>query len=182
MIISIIHGLIYRLSHSRIHLKLHLGNDRCNPGTMVLKNCCCCLDLRIGCMVIAILQIFVGLGHLGRTPFTWNVFLGATLGVACGVVLLYGTIKNNQTATTIYLVFAVIAIVVHVIAAILIFVAVKQVAKEMNEIGENTDATVTEKEGNIIGIVLLIVALVEVYLWICVYSFLKEVKLGAYAV
>ena len=133
-------------------------------------------------MVIAIIEIFGGLGNLGRTPFTWNVFLAATIGVACGVVLLYGTIKNNQTATTIYLVFAVIAIVVYVIMAILIFVAAKEIAEEMNEVDGNNYATVTETEGNIMGIVLLVGALIKVYLWLCVYSFLKELKLGAYAV
>ena len=132
-------------------------------------------------MVIAIFQVFGGLGNLGRTPFTWNVFLGAFIGVACGVVLLYGVIKNNQTATTIYLIFAVIAIVVHVITAILIFVASKVVAEQMNEVGDKTYATVTE-EGNIVGFALLVVALIEAYLWVCVYSFLKELKTGAYAV
>ena len=62
-----------------------------------LKKCCCCVDLRTGAIVMAILEIIGGLGMFGN-PGGWPNYLNAVITIGAGACLLFGAIKCHQTA------------------------------------------------------------------------------------
>ena len=139
---------------------------------MVLDKCCCCVELRVGTIVIAILQIIGGLGNLGAGQ-GWNNIIGMIMGVAAGACLLYGAIAYNPTATLVNLIFSMIGIVFCVIIAIIAFASIAAIPKHNPNAGASTGVAIGA------GVSFLIVAAVEVYFWICVYSFYKALKSGS---
>ena len=90
----------------------------------VLTKCCCCVDLRIGAMVMAILQVLGVLGSFGsRGIGGLAMFVSGGLALVAGLCLLYGAIKYEPTATLVYLVWQMLSIIMVTIAAIfLVFV------------------------------------------------------------
>lgn len=129
---------------------------------MVFTKCCCCVDLRVGAIVIAILDIIAGLAGFGRGA-TWDNIIGCLALLAAGVCLLYGGIKYHQITTTVYLVFQMIGIVMYGIMVILMLV---QGAASGN--------------AQVLGVMvaLFLVACLQIYFWLCVFSFLKGLKSG----
>ena len=92
----------------------------------VLTKCCCCVDLRTGAMVMAILQVLGVLGSFGSRGMDGGLamFVSGGLALVAGLCLLYGAIKYEPTATLVYLVFQMLSIITVTIAAIfLVFVA-----------------------------------------------------------
>ena len=85
----------------------------CTFRKMVFQKCCCCINLRIGAIIIATLDIIRGLVKLGFGTGTlpamddWSVWFpwfaeGSSacllMGIACvynGTFLLYGAIKYH---------------------------------------------------------------------------------------
>ena len=130
-----------------------------------LKKCCCCVNLRIGAIIIAIVEIGGGIG----TCFSKNgrIELNYVSGVICiiaGLCLLFGSIKYHQGATLAYLVVHMLAIV---LMAICMFVF----------IGFASGLVPT-------WMILLVVTLLStqiglcIYFWSCIFSFYKGLKSG----
>ena len=118
-----------------------------------LTKCCCCLDLRIGTIIIAILELLIGIPyfvlailksiaiHPVATSDAWNDneqlqssdafiialtafnYLKSAVALIIGLCLLFGSIYYNKKATLIYLVLRLIGIVVSGIEFILGIVA-----------------------------------------------------------
>lgn len=138
-------------------------------------------------MVIAILNILGGLSMFGVTHLNWSVILGAITSVAAGVGLLYGAIKYQQTPTIIYLIFSMISIVLCGITAIILFIGAGEAESAENKLkdkGDVADAKVIKEVGwimDVVGVVYIIAALLKLYFWLCVFSFLKELKSGTYS-
>ena len=133
-----------------------------------VKKCCCCVDLRTGAIVMAILQLIGGAGMFGMGA-EWQNILSALVGVGAGVCLLFGAIKYHQQATLVYLVLQMIAIVLIVVAIIVAIVAFAALS----------GAAVT-----LIVIPLIIYGIfvsVHIYFWVCVFSFYKGLKTGEIA-
>ena len=150
---------------------------------MVFKNCCCCIDLRIGAMIIAILNILEGLSTFGM-KLDWYVILGAITAVLSGICLLYGSIKYHETTTIIHLIFSMMSVVIYVISAIFLLVgagAFESAGMDENAARLNGNGDVYKAAGGIlatVGSIFLIFALVQLYFWLCIFSFLKELKSG----
>ena len=142
---------------------------------MILNTCCCCLDLRVGGIVIAILEILGGIGCfipwvLGSSNLiSWDFLafgiVAGTLGVLSGTSILYGAIKKNAVATLINLILCGLGTIVHIIAIILIFIF--SFAENPND---ETPVYI------IIGVVILVKAIFEIYFWICIYSLYRQLK------
>ena len=111
----------------------------------VLTKCCCCVDLRTGAMVMAILQVLAGLGSFGGQASAGpGIVVNGVLALVAGLCLLYGAIKYEPTATLVYLVFQMLSIItVTIVAIVLVFVgtvatvAVHHAGKVHNPYGVN---------------------------------------------
>ena len=131
-----------------------------------LKKCCCCVDLRTGAILMAIVEIIGGLGMFGKSQLGWHDVLNNVFAIGAGVCLLFGAIKYHQLATQVYLVLQMIAIVltgVGIIYAIVVFAALSGAAVTLIVIPL---------------IIYVIFASVHIYFWVCVFSFYKAMKTG----
>ena len=154
---------------------------------MVFKTCCYCLDLRVGVIAIAVLEIVVAIGCIAYLPI-WYVALSAVCGVMVSGCLLFGAIKYHQTTIKICLILSMIAIVFYGIVGTFLVVAsgtsgagigctVADCDEEtMTQQTVSTDAVGTAFKTK--GAILIIGALINVFFWLCVFSFLKELQSG----
>ena len=167
---------------------------------MVFNKCCCCVDLRVGTQIIAILEIVIGLSGLGM-GITWKSIVAVIIGVGSGACLMWSSwskyivIKYKKPGIIMYLVVSMIGIVIYVFAASFMFVGLNEGLRSINTRleknvttlnvwGEPEDMAKIKAETfefltgtvAVIGVAYLVVALVKLYFWICVYSFLKGVN------
>ena len=135
----------------------------------VLKNCCCCVDLRFGAIVIAILGVVDGIGAFftingavgydGLTTIQYIFMcLGGAVKIIAGLCLLFGSIKYHQSTTLAYLVLQMLSIKIVVIGC------------AMGLIGSAypLDALYVYSTKIILNI----------YFWSCIYSFYKGLENG----
>ena len=129
------------------------------------SKCCCCIDLRNGVIVIAVLHILGALGVLGYITF-WGTIIELIVGLLAGTTLLYGAIKYNTTAIIIHIVLAVIEIINFLAVASLLLILAYG-------FGEPSLAYHIIFLGSpvVIGGILI-------YFIVCVYKFYKETKSG----
>ena len=142
---------------------------------MGLNNCCCCIDLRVGAIIIAVLQILEGLGSFaqysdGFDPKTgWIAIVICILCLAPGVCLLYGAITYNACATLANLIITAISILMFMFGGIAVCV--------LFALAANTgDSGIATNFFMIVGIFLIVTSVIDIYFWICVYSFYAEIK------
>lgn len=155
---------------------------------MVFAKCCCCIDLRVGAIIIAILDI---LGGLGNFSGSWPNYLIGVASVAAGVCLLFGAIKYNQIATIIHLVLAMLSFVLYVVGAILAIVLGGVAASSTTSTIDGLNTGQTDLNNAVTGVavgvtvvvavLLIIIALIMLYFWFCVFSFYKGLKSGSIA-
>ena len=163
--------------------------------------CCCCIELRIGAIIIAILDIVIGIPYFAVAiwgsvaPITNDVYstgnsigsvfiaisvfnyLTGVVALGTGLCLLFGSIFNNKIATLVYLVFKLIGIVVAAIGMIvgIAGVIILGIAISSNSYGY-------PNHGLLALYICLIVSdfisiLLQIYFWICVYGFYtRELK------
>ena len=134
---------------------------------MVFNKCCCCVDLRSGCIIIGILQILGGLGNFRFLD--WITIITGIVNIGSGACLLFGTIKYNQVGILINLICTVIATVLGFVVAILFFIGASA------SINEDSDDFLF---GIIVGVIFLVVVAVQIYLWLCIFSFYMKLKCG----
>ena len=154
-----------------------------------VSKCCCCVDLRTGAIVMAILQLIGGAGMFANGG-AWQDILNAVVGIGAGACLLFGAIKYNQMATLVYLVFQMIAIVligVAMLVAIIGGTAVTVAVSGDPDLHQgNQDVQDAVQVGGAIVIVMACVmygiyASFYIYFWVCVFSFYKGLKTGEIA-
>ena len=143
--------------------------------------CCCCLSLRTGCIVIAILTI--------AYSFTWYIFgsRGTRIGygyivpinlwgLAEGICLLIGVFLNNATLVLVHFILAIIGTV-----GTLILMIVNMVLWNTVNTGtptEQVDAGIVVMIWAIFISVLVIAYLVKIYFVVVAWFFYKELKAG----
>ena len=70
--------------------------------TTILKQFCCyCIDLRVGCIIIGIINVLEGLSTFGTAyyhSFTWNIGLCASTTTVAGLLLVFAAVRNNYIA------------------------------------------------------------------------------------
>ena len=161
---------------------------------MVFQKCCCCIELRAGAIALAILQVFgsfIDLAAIGQDGRTWLHVTNTVFGLAAGILLLGAAIKRNLTATLVYLVLDMINILFGVVCAIIMFVAAAQFSTSKDDVHAleelsrdfgmqltNEDLDTLQSTCNMAGVGLVILAVISLYFWICIYSFYKNLKSG----
>ena len=151
---------------------------------MVFTRCCCCVELQTGCIILAILGILGSFGSLSQGITAFSV-ASCVIGFITHLMLLIGAITKNVPATIIYLVLEAVAIVAVIAYGVVLIVTYGSVKDEFFAIC-NADPTCQnlsdeEKEFAIemtkyLPAAMIVAALLYVYFWLCVYSFLKELK------
>ena len=135
--------------------------------------CCGCIPLRMGCLIIAILQIvfsFLWFVHDG-VAYSYSVPV-CLIGLAEGVCLLIGVLLNNQILVLISGILALIRIVVSLIVTVLIMVAIGLFASS------GAATTVATVSIALLFTFVIIELILDIYFLIVVWSFYKELQAG----
>ena len=135
--------------------------------------CCGCVPLRMGCLIIAILQIvfsFLWFVHDG-VAYSYSVPV-CLIGLAEGVCLLIGVLLNNQILVLISGILALIRIVVTLIVTVLIMVAIGLFASS------GAATTVATVAIALLFTFVIIELILDIYFLIVVWSFYKELQAG----
>ena len=138
---------------------------------MVLRKCCFCFEHRSGAIVIAILQIIGALaGFVDDSVLPkWHLVINCCTGLICGIYLIYGAIKYNTVAILVSLIFTVIVLCFLILGSILSFMATDFYSQK------NLRHQYLYF-GIALGVALMILALLEIYFWLCIFSFYGELK------
>ena len=103
---------------------------------LIPPQCCCCIPLHTGALVIGILDIVGGFTSLiagiitiatdddlllGMASFGTGIMLGMLLA-AEGTALLFAVIKSNQVAMVVHLVLSMVLIVIYMVNSVLFLV------------------------------------------------------------
>ena len=145
---------------------------------MLVGKCCCCIDLRTGAIVLAVLGIINSICLLSSGGFGWQDFVLLVLGLSTYGCLLFGAIKNNINATLISVIMELIYTVWMVIVLILLIAlgtaTTVAAGKQTSDAGA-VAATLAVP----ISVCVFSVGL-QIYFWICIYSFYQALKEGSY--
>ena len=165
----------------------------------MLSKCCCCVPLRTGSIILAVLGILGGVGlFVGSQGFWYNIVLGVVYIIGYPA-LLFGAIKYNDKAVLVSLVCTAIIIVIGTVFGIIIIASTETLIPELaNNCASTVDVSTNGGNGqidfsgvcdalkNVARITTIVVAaviffssaLLNIYFWICIYSFYKELKGG----
>ena len=137
----------------------------------MLSKCCCCISLRTGSVILGVLGLIAAIVTLCYPVLVQNGG-NLTIGIIYFIshaFLLYGAVTNNYTAVLVYLVFTGIGIILDLIFGILALVSVGILVP-----GLANDCCYNEVDT--LASVFIISGILNIYFWICCWSFYKELK------
>ena len=139
----------------------------------MLSKCCCCVPLRTGSLVIAIIGILGGLGLLASSKGQWSSIVEGIFFLLPYAFLLFGALKYNDKAVLVCIVLTALSIIMGIVFGIIAIV-------NIDILIQNLDLSDSLRFRTIVttAVKLFIVSLVNIYFWICNYSFYKELKEG----
>ena len=142
------------------------------------------MELQTGCIFLAILGLLGSFGSLSQGITAFSV-ISCAVGFITNLLLLIGAITKNVLAIIIYMVLQAIEIVAVIAYGVVLIVTYESVKDEFLILC-NADPTCQnlsdeEKELAIemtkyLPAAIIGAALLYIYFWLCVYSFLKELK------
>ena len=136
---------------------------------MALDKFCCCIELRIGCIIWAIVDLisnFCLFSTVNISPDIYVITSGNVIGTISCCCLLYGAVKNNWIAVLVYLVLDMLKIVFYLICAVYML-------DSAGAAGAPADFLIS------VGVVITISVLIFLYFWSCVFSFFKKLQEGS---
>ena len=155
---------------------------------MALGKCCCCVELRTGAIIIAVLGLIASFGSFQHGVVIGIIFF--VYGLVQNLCLLHGAIKYNRTTTLVYLIMEAIFIVLLLVNWIMIIVGMASDEAKPCWKSENKDLEIDlewsgwDKAscGVIVGVlvalfvVVTIMMAISIYFWACVYGFFVDLK------
>ena len=151
----------------------------------MLSKCCCCVPLRNGSIVLAVLGILIGIligiGSFAKSGgFGLHIIVAIFYLLAYGA-LLFGAIKYNDKAVLFNLVLTAIIIVLEIVGAIIVLSSIEtfvpELASCLSHMPESCDQIKAAAVGTAAGI-CIVSSVLNGYFWVCNYSFYKELKEG----
>ena len=156
--------------------KHHLQRRRSSIKTIVLKQICCfCLDMRIGCIIISIVNLLEGVFSFLVESWTWNFILAAISSALTGILLLYASTRNEKFILILSIIGSVISTSLFGVTAILIFI--ENHRNKSDEDKEKIDLYIKKE---LIAVVFTIMTMSQFYFIYCILNFWKELKQGIY--
>ena len=153
----------------------------------MLSNCCCCLQLRTGSIILAVLGLLGVIFTLVNSGGRWFYILLGIYFLIPYAALLFGAIKYNKRAVLVYLVCATIFPIIDIVFGIVAIVSIETIAAE--ELASNCasvrrelhqlDMTCEEFKSLTVSMAAgfyFVGSLIEIYLWLCIGSFYKDLK------
>ena len=111
----------------------------------------------------------------------WSI-IGLILGVISSTFLLLGAIRRVRMATIMYLTFEIVHIIEMLVACIVIFVDLIAFGNYKCACGgpecENNDEDICGRIGIMLGSVLWVYVLLDIYFWMCAFSLLMKTHIG----
>jgi hypothetical protein len=160
----------------------------------MLSKCCCCIELRTGCIILGVLGILTGFSLITKGPYDSLYIIGAifyVLRVSTEYLpLLFGAIKFNQRALLVSLVAGFLLTVLGVVYLIIVMAIVDietlapklangcRGVEDFHQLGMSCEDFKSMVKITTASILLAGGAL-EIYFLLCVYSFYKELKTGS---
>ena len=143
-------------------------------GLTKLNKCCCCIDLPLGCKIIAILGFiadacfFAAIGGAGYSQYV--LIPGNVIGMLGCICLLYGAFTSHKTAVALYLIADATKTVLYFGFGIMIFV----IGGQQND---STNILIGAGYGIYIaiGVMIFLFACTWMYFWLVVFSFFKKI-------
>ena len=135
----------------------------------------CCLDIKFGMMIIAVIEIFKGLACLGfgiqwDTTIITLANIQLILSVVAGLSLIHGAVKSKTESVLVYLVLSAIEI--------FIVVAMASGSFEVDNVsdygaGEIKTLAFTSRAFQYF---LLLMAMTDICFWMCAFGYLICLK------
>ena len=149
---------------------------------MCLKvgKCCCCLDLRTGAIVIAVLGIVGSFGNLAFSTY-WMMIGEIIWRLVVSFCLLFGAIKVNEIAVLIYLILNMLQIISEFAVGIFLLVAGTALKVASQDAVTQHDKNLYGTAGTaaiIGGVCVILWACFQIYFFICIHSFYKKIIKG----
>ena len=158
--------------------KRHLQRRRSSIKTIVLKQICCfCLDMRIGCIIISIVNLLEGVYTFLIESWTWNIILAAVASTITGILLLYAAGRNDKMTTILSIISSMVATLLFGVTGILIFLD-----NHKNKGTEDNGTYEFDVKKELIAVLFTIMTMTQFYFLYCIIKFLKELKQGVYNV
>ena len=147
---------------------------------MDLKKCCCCIDLPLGCKIIAVLGFFADAGWFGGISgagVNQYVLISANvIGMLGCICLLYGAFKSHKTAVALYLIADATKNVLWLVFAIWSFVLAGRGSTNTLDVGNGTISIGIGYSLFIaIGVIIVLNACIWTYFLLIVFSFFKKI-------
>ena len=154
----------------------------------MLSKCCCCVPLRTGSIILAILGILGGIFAFAISRGQWSSIVEGIFYLLSYGFLLFGAIKYNEKAVLVCLVLSAASIILGVVFCIIAIANIEMIAPklandcaamidELNKLGMTCDQFKSTTIGIVAG-TFIGSSLVSAYFWICNYSFYKQLKEG----
>ena len=160
----------------------------------MLSKCCCCVPLRTGSLLIAVLGILGAIGIFvsstnkqaynklvdHSTLLQWANIVEGIFLLLPYVFLLFGALINNDKAVLVCLVLTTLSIIIGIILGIIAILDIEILFPELGEWSKNkwSERSIWSYARSVEASKLMCPSLVQVYFWICIYSFYKELKEG----
>ena len=142
------------------------------------------MDLQTGCIFLAILGLLGSFGSLSQGITAFGV-VSCVIGLITHLVLLIGAMTKNVPAINIYLgleAVAIVAVIAYGVVLVVTYGSVKDEFFAMCNVDPTCqDLSDEDKEfvmemTKYLPVAMIVAALIYVYFWLCVYSYLKELK------
>ena len=154
----------------------------------MLSKCCCCIDLRTGSLILAILGILGSILTFATSDGDWPLIMQGTFNLLAYSFLLFGALKCNEKAVLACLICTGFAIAWGIIFTIIVFVSIalfkpeldnncEDIIEQLKKLGTSCDQLKHITMGIAAGS-FIAGSLINIYFWICNYSFYKELKKG----
>jgi len=135
---------------------------------MKLNNCCFCVELRIGCIILAVVGIVLAILGVGLSS-GWSSIIGVILAIAANCCLLYsaaytkGSTKSRSITALIYIIVLLISAILWAIGAVLLIIEWGRVGSHH---GHFASALITR----------IIVIVLDLYFCLVAYSWYQDLK------
>jgi len=149
-----------------------------------VEKCCCCIDLRIGCIVIGAVGLIFSFIFTGLNP-TWSGFLGLILAIIANGCLIFaaaytaGTAQIRSITTLVYIILILLNALIVLIGTIWACVNWGKAGEILNANRgrfDNPGAVHGAYAGTVIvGFVWIIL---DLYFALVAFSFYGELKSG----
>ena len=144
-----------------------------------VSRCCCGVPLRLGCMIIACIELVLSLryiwlmtDHIGY-QYGPGAFVAALLfELVVWGLLLFGAISNNQTAVLVHLILLAIVLVMTGIFFVLVVIIMPVACTDLGWTAQCTTAFI------VVLLVILVTSALDIYFWIVTLSFYQDLKEG----